>query len=135
MKHFKWIAISILIIVISIILYQTFTQEIFTDEISILIFVYRTPAIPVYLYVIGAFFIGLLIGLIIAMYNFFVYKGEKRKNKKKIKQLEKDMETLGSHNKVISHEIHPSQMRTSTREIHEMWEEGDNEDEESQDNG
>lgn len=131
MKHFKWIAISVLIIIISIILYQTFTQEIFTSKISLLVFVYRTPPIPVYLYVVGAFFIGLLIGLFIAVYNFFINKAGNRKNKKKIYQLEKDIEYLTSQFKALPQGIDPLDMKTSTREIHELWEEGDNEEKEN----
>ncbi len=125
MKLFKWITISILIIVISIILFQTFTQEIFTNKISLLIFVYRTPKIPVYFYVIGAFLIGLFTGLFVAVYNYFIYNSENRKNIKKIKQLKMDIDFLGSQNKAVSQEIKPSQMKTSTREIHELWEESD----------
>ena len=131
MKKIKWIAISILIIAISIILYQTFTQEIFTKKISLLIFVYETPEIPIYFYVLGAFLIGLLIGLFIAVYNFFTYKSDQHKNKKKILQLEKDIEYLGSLNKTMPKELNPAEMKTSTREIHEMWEEGDNGDEDT----
>ena len=125
MKKFKWIAIIILVISISIILFQTFNQELFTKKISLIIFVYKAPAVPIYLYIVAAFLLGLGIGLFIAVYNFFVYKSDRRSDRKKIKQLEKDMAYLTMEEHTSAPELHPSQMKTSTRQIHELWEEGE----------
>ncbi len=94
MKYFKWTTISLIVILFFIVVIQTFTQDIFTHKIPLLLFVYRTPEFPIFYYVAGAFLFGLVVGLTVALVNYFSFSSHKRKLTKRVKELEKDLEEV-----------------------------------------
>lgn len=91
MNIFKWMAIFAVAFVIAWVLIFTFTQEPFRQLVPARILAYQTPAIPIYIYVAGAFGIGLLIGLATAFYNYIVLISQVRQKTKKINNLEQDL--------------------------------------------
>ena len=56
---------------ITISLFITFTQEAFQSDVSANLLLTKTPPFPVYFFIIGAFLVGLIIGLIIAVADHF----------------------------------------------------------------
>lgn len=74
MRFLKWSVLFVAAFMMAWILIFTFTQEPFKNLVPARILAYQTPPIPVYIYVAGAFGIGLLIGLWVALYYFIVQK-------------------------------------------------------------
>lgn len=68
----------------------------FKQPVSIKIFSYNIPEFPVYLYVVGSFFFGLFIGLIVAVYNYFSLNTKVHSYKKKINHLENEVSILNN---------------------------------------
>jgi hypothetical protein len=58
MNLLKWVLIFAFAFVVAWVLIFTFTQPPFAEGVPAKIFAYRTPPIPVYVYVTGAFFIA-----------------------------------------------------------------------------
>ncbi|NLW31720.1 MAG: LapA family protein [Fibrobacter sp.] len=91
MRVIKWLAIFGAAFFAAWILIFTFTQPQFKETASARIFTYYTPPIPVYLYVAGAFAMGLLIGLAVALYYYITYQARIHKKNKQIRVLEEEV--------------------------------------------
>lgn len=94
MKFIKWALIFISIFCLSLVLIKTLSLETFNLTASAWFFGVSIPEMPVYYYVLGAFIIGLSIGIITAVYYFVSFKTEGLKKTKRINHLEKEAETL-----------------------------------------
>lgn len=91
MRVVKWLVVFGVAFLAAWILIFTFTQPQFKVTASARILTYYTPQIPIYLYVAGAFGLGLLIGLAVAFYYYVSSQGQIRKCKKQIRVLEEDV--------------------------------------------
>jgi len=91
MKLIKWTLIFIIAFIISLIMILTFSQEVFKQTASARIVGYVTPEIPVYYYIAGAFGLGLLVGLGVALYTFISGTAESLKKSRRIRELEKSV--------------------------------------------
>ena len=72
MKILKWLGIFTIAFLIAWILIFTFNQDEFKEVASAKILAYTTPKIPLYFYVVGAFGVGLLLGLFATFYYYIV---------------------------------------------------------------
>lgn len=97
MRVLKWLAIFGVAFIAAWILIFTFTQPQFKETASARIITYYTPPIPIYLYVAGAFGIGLFIGLAVAFYYYVTFQAQIRKKNKQIRALEEEVkrESIG----------------------------------------
>ncbi len=91
MKILKWLVVFLLAFILAWILIFTFTQEQFRAVASARILTYRTPAIPIYLYVAAAFGTGLLLGLFTAFYYYIVLRSRIHNTTKELRQLEQQL--------------------------------------------
>jgi len=71
MKLIKWLIVFAVAFVAAWILIFTFIQPPFKVVAAAQVFKWSGPAIPIYLYVAGAFGIGFGLGIIVALYNYF----------------------------------------------------------------
>ncbi len=90
MKFLKWSLFFLFSFAVSWILISTFSQDEFSKDAPGVIFVYSTPSIPIYIYVAGAFLLGLLIGLTVAVFNYISLTARGSRKSRQIKSLEKD---------------------------------------------
>ena len=88
MKVLKWLLIFFVAFLFSWILIFTFIQEPFKELVSAKILMYTAPKIPIYLYVAGAFAIGLLLGLFTAFYYYIVLQKKVHKTTKELHEVE-----------------------------------------------
>ncbi|MCX7726423.1 MAG: LapA family protein [Chitinispirillaceae bacterium] len=94
MKVLKIILIFVFAFLFSWVLIFTFTQEQFKQLASVKLISYSSPPIAVYWYVIIAFGIGLLLGLISTVYYFFTLSSKLYSKNKEIKALEEKVAAL-----------------------------------------
>ena len=94
MKFVKWGIFFLLAFLISFILLRTFSQEPFRQIAPARILGYRTSEIAIYYFVAGAFGIGLIIGLFVAVYNYIAFTADGLKKSNHIKDLEKQVDFL-----------------------------------------
>jgi TolA-binding protein len=113
MKFVKWGIFFAVAFVISFILLRTFSQEAFRQAAPARILGYRSPEIPIYYFIAGSFLIGLGIGLFIAIYNYITHTAENMKKSRKIKDMEKQLDTM---NDKIAKLPHHTESRTLGRE-------------------
>ncbi|MBD3420553.1 MAG: DUF1049 domain-containing protein [Chitinivibrionales bacterium] len=93
MKFIKWITVFLISFTLGCIVILTFLQEPFKAWAPTVLFTYKTPPIPIYLYVLIAFVIGFLLGIFFAVYIFVEQKFALRKKNKEIQKLKKNLET------------------------------------------
>jgi uncharacterized integral membrane protein len=91
MKFMKWVLIFVVAFMVAWILIFTFTQPPFAQGVPAKIFTYRTPSIPVYIYVAGAFITGLLLGCSLAFYYFITGSMKAHKLSKKLNAAESEL--------------------------------------------
>jgi hypothetical protein len=123
MNLLKWVLIFAFAFVVAWVLIFTFTQSPFAEKVPAKIFAYKTPAIPVYVYVTGAFGIGLLLGCSLAFYNFITGRIKIFKLNKKIHSLEGELTSLKPSQEMlplnpIASEL-PSQPRILSNDTHQ----------------
>ncbi len=94
MKLLSWVLIFVIAFLVAWILIFTFTQQPFAEGVPAKIFTYRTPPIPVYIYVAGAFITGLLLGSSLAFYYFITGSVKARKLNKKLHAVESELAVL-----------------------------------------
>jgi len=92
MKFIKGLLLFIIAFLFACILIFTFTQEPFKQPVPALIFAYRTPEIPIYIYVAGAFGVGLLIGLCATLYYYIVLQTKIHAKSKELKSLQEQLD-------------------------------------------
>lgn len=91
MKILKWIVVFSIAFMFAWILIFTFTQEQFKQVASARILTYWTPSIPIYIYVAGAFGLGLLLGLFAAFYYYIVLQSKVHQRTKELHALEEKL--------------------------------------------
>ncbi len=94
MGTIKWLVIFLAAFLFAWILIFTFTQEPFKALVSAMVFSYKTPPVPIYVYVAGAFGAGLFIGLGSLVYNYVRLRSRIHRKGKQIRDLEKELETV-----------------------------------------
>ncbi len=91
MKLFKGILIFIVAFLFACILIFTFTQEPFKQLVPARVLTWRTPSIPIYAYVAGAFGIGLIIGLITTLYYYIVQQSKLHQKTRALRDVEEQL--------------------------------------------
>ncbi len=87
------------------VLITTFSQDVFRTAVPARILTYTTPPIPMYGYVMGAFFVGLFLGVFMAIYNYISLSAKTRKKGKTIKAMEKEIEGLKESRAYLQKEL------------------------------
>jgi uncharacterized membrane protein YciS (DUF1049 family) len=95
MKMISWLFLLILTFCIALVLVLTFIQPEFKQEVSMRLLAFSTQKVPIYLYVLGAFTIGLGFGLITAIIGYFKAKMVEMKKNKRIRELETALAEAG----------------------------------------
>jgi uncharacterized membrane protein YciS (DUF1049 family) len=88
MRFLKWGIVFLVAFTIAWVLIFTFSQEPFSAKVAIRLPGLKTPQFPIYGFVAAAFLSGLLIGVLISIYNYVIYKVDIRKKSKRIHELE-----------------------------------------------
>lgn len=96
MRIFKWITGFIISFTIAWILIFTFTQQPFKQLVPAKILTYSTPLIPIYVYVAGAFGLGLLVGLLAIFLNFISFQSKLHHKQKEVVKLQQELSELRS---------------------------------------
>lgn len=94
MKVVKWLAVFVIAFLLAWILIFTFIQAPFKQTASARILTWWTPAIPIYLYVAGSFFIGLVVGLCIAFYNYITLQAKLHHKTKECSSLQEQLSEI-----------------------------------------
>jgi hypothetical protein len=92
MRFFSWILMFIITLFIALVLVLTFIQPEFKQLVGAQVLTYKTRPLPVYLYVIGAFALGLGLGIIQALYTFIRSRAELFRKNRRIRELERTLE-------------------------------------------
>jgi hypothetical protein len=94
MRLLKWTAFFVVSFFISWVVIGTFSQVEFRMKAPARIIMYTTAQIPIYYFIVGAFLLGLGLGLAVAAYNFISLKarsfktnGEARRQDEEIARL------------------------------------------------
>jgi hypothetical protein len=88
MRLMKWLLLFALSLFIALVLVLTFVQPAFKVEVGAQILTHTTRPIPVYLYVLGAFIAGLVLGASAAVIGFVRAKAVEFRKNKRIRELE-----------------------------------------------
>jgi hypothetical protein len=96
MGFIKWIVLFLCAFCVAFVIIVTFSQAPFKQPVPAMIFTYQTASIPLYWYVLGALCLGLVIGLVVALYYGIVLKAALYKKKKRIRELEDTVGLLES---------------------------------------
>ena len=92
MRFFSWILMFIITLFIALVLVLTFIQPEFKQLVGAQVLTYKTRPLPVYLYVIGAFALGLGLGIIQALYTFIRTRADLFRKSRRIRELERTLE-------------------------------------------
>jgi uncharacterized integral membrane protein len=88
MRLFTWLLILILTVFVALVLVLTFMQPAFKTEVGAQILMFKTRTFPVYMYVLGAFAAGLLIGVLAMVLGLVRTRLDIRRKNKRITELE-----------------------------------------------
>lgn len=88
MKMISWLLLLFLMFLMVLVLVLTFIQPEFKQEVSLRLLTFSTRKIPIYLYVLGAFAMGLGFGLLTAIIGFFKAKMDGMRKNREIRDLE-----------------------------------------------
>jgi len=91
MRFLKWSVLFLAAFMVAWVLIFTFSQPPFRIAVPARILAYQTPSIPIYVYVAGGFGIGLLIGLWVALYYYFILQRQIRRKSKDLATVEKEL--------------------------------------------
>lgn len=94
MRLFSWMVTFIIALFIALVLVLTFIQPEFKTTVGAQIIAFKTRALPVYLYVAGAFAFGLALGVVQVMFTFIRAKAEIFRKNKMIRELEQKVADL-----------------------------------------
>jgi uncharacterized membrane protein YciS (DUF1049 family) len=88
MKMFSWLILFILAFFIALVMVLTFIQPEFKQLVGAQVLTYKTRQLPVYFYVIGAFGLGVALGVMQALYTFIRTRTELFRKNRRIRELE-----------------------------------------------
>ena len=91
MRTITWLLMFIIALFIALVMVLTFMQPAFKQEVGAKILTIQTHAIPVYLYVLGAFLAGLLFGFLAVLPGFVRAKMEGGRRNRRIRELEQKL--------------------------------------------
>jgi hypothetical protein len=94
MRVFQGIFFFIVAFIVACAILLTFMQEPFRVLVGAKLLWYRTPAIPVYGYLAGAFALGLLFGFVVFIYYYTHQSLALRESKREAASLAAELETL-----------------------------------------
>ncbi len=101
MAFVKWLIVFTGAFCVAFVIILTFSQAPFKQPVPAMIFAYRTPPITLYWYVIFALAVGLIVGLAVAVYNYFTLQSVIYKKSKTIRELEEKIAIQGA----VGHEM------------------------------
>jgi len=91
MKVFKWLVLFAIAFLTAWILIFTFNQDPFKAKVPAQVLLYKTPPVAIYIYLTGAFLVGLLVGLWVAIYNYVTLKSKLSRATKKLSSTEHEL--------------------------------------------
>lgn len=91
MKFTKLTIFAVIIAFLAISLFMTFGQEAFTQTVTANFLLFKTPEIPVLYYIAGAFILGLVIGVFIAIHEHVAMAKRMRIIKKEFSEENKNL--------------------------------------------
>jgi uncharacterized integral membrane protein len=91
MRTVTWLLVFFIAVLIAVVLVLTFMQPAFKQEVGARIFTMQTRALPVYLYVLGAFLVGLLFGIFSMLPSEIRSRIEGARKSRRIKELEQKL--------------------------------------------
>jgi hypothetical protein len=91
MKTLTWLLLFAVALFIALVMVLTFMQPVFKQEVGARILTIQTRAIPVYMYVLGAFLAGLFIGICAMLPGSIRGKVEGGRKNRRIKELEQKL--------------------------------------------
>jgi hypothetical protein len=94
MRLFKYVVLFVAAFLTAAVVIFTFQQNAFEQTAPIRLGGYLGPSLPVYVYVAAAFFTGLLIGVVIAVYNFISGNLRTRKLRRDLRNSEQTIDDL-----------------------------------------
>lgn len=86
-----WLLLFAVALFIALVMVLTFMQPVFKQEVGAKILTVQTHAIPVYMYVLGAFLAGLFFGIITLLPGFIHLKLEGGRKNRRIRELEQKL--------------------------------------------
>jgi hypothetical protein len=98
MRTFTWLLLFVVALFLAMVMVLTFMQPAFRQEVGARIFTIQTRALPVYLYVLGAFLAGLLFGVLTVLPGYIRAAVESGRRNRRIRELEQKLvESENSH--------------------------------------
>jgi hypothetical protein len=91
MRTITWLLLFMIALIIAFVMVLTFMQPAFKQEVGARILTIQTRAIPVYMYVLGAFLSGLLFGILAVLPGFVRAKMEGGRRNRRIRELEQKL--------------------------------------------
>lgn len=104
MRFLKWGFIFLIAFALAWVIIFTFTQEPFGAKVAVRLPGWKTQEFPIYSFVAAAFIAGFLIGILISVYNYVIFKMDIRKKSKRIHELE---EKLSQSESAAADKINP----------------------------
>jgi uncharacterized integral membrane protein len=91
MRTLTWLLLFVSAFFIAVVMVLTFLQPAFRQEAGARLLTVETHAIPVYMYVLGAFLVGLVIGVFGMLPGYIRSKVEGGRKNKRIRELEQKL--------------------------------------------
>ncbi|MBN2187921.1 MAG: LapA family protein [Chitinispirillaceae bacterium] len=91
MRTLTWLLLFAIALFIALVMVLTFMQPAFKQEVGARIFSVQTRALPVYLYVLGAFLAGLFFGIFSVLPAAIRSRMEGARKSRRIKELEQKL--------------------------------------------
>jgi uncharacterized membrane protein YciS (DUF1049 family) len=88
MRMIKWFLFFGIAFAFSWVLIFTFMQEPFRAMVTAKVLWYQSKPYPIYYFVLGSFTIGLLVGIVLLLYNFIFLNVQLHRANKRIRELE-----------------------------------------------
>jgi uncharacterized membrane protein YciS (DUF1049 family) len=108
MTFVKWAVVFIIAFALAFVIIVTFSQPQFKQTASAVIFTYQTKSLPLYLYVAGALFLGLIVGCSLAAYYYITLRATVFKRDRQIKKLEEDLSIAVSSRPAQPGQVEPA---------------------------
>jgi len=91
MRTVTWLLLFMIALFIALVMVLTFMQPAFKQEVGAKILTIQTRAIPVYMYVLGAFLAGLFFGLLTMLPGYVRTRVESGRKNRRIRELEQKL--------------------------------------------
>jgi hypothetical protein len=91
MRTLTWLLLFVVALFIALVMVLTFMQPVFKQEVGAKILTVQTHAIPVYMYVLGAFLAGVLFGLLTVLPGYLRAMMDGGRKSRRIRELEQKL--------------------------------------------